>query len=301
MLVRPRRGGNVGSVARVMKNMGLGDLVVVAPRTRVGRVGERMAVHARDVLDRRRTVATLAAAVADCRLVVGTVGRPTTPPDSPVDPRAIGPEIVAAARRGCVAIVFGPEDHGLSNAELGLCQRSIRIPTAPGYASLNLAQAVAVCTYELVVAQGGEATPGESAATAAIPAPAGAREEMLAHLATALGAIGFLSAQNPAHILRDVRSLFARAGTTARDVAVWRGIARQVLWVASRAGLDAAGESAAGPRPATGASPSTKHAGPGGDARRARGAVTPSRAEARAAARSAPGSRAPRPARPRSR
>ena len=316
VLVRPRRGGNVGSVARVMKNMGLADMVVVAPRTKVGRVGERMAVHARDVLARRRTVATLAEAVSDCRLVVGTVGRPTTPPDAPVDPREIGPELIAAARRARVALVFGPEDHGLSNAELGLCQRSIRIPTAPGYASLNLAQAVAVCAYELLVASAGDAGSDESAGAAAAPAPAaapataGAREEMLAHLARALDAIGFLPVQNPAHILRDVRSLFARAGTTDRDVAVWRGIARQVLWAAARAGLVA--NDARGRREVVPGAPKPR-ARPGeasveGRSReraarqaRAKARVSSPGAEPRADARSGRGSRSPRRARPRSR
>ncbi|MFM7141890.1 MAG: RNA methyltransferase [Alphaproteobacteria bacterium] len=293
VLVRPRRGGNVGSVARAMKNMGLGDLVVVAPRTKVGRVGARMAVHAVDVLDRRRTVATLADAVADCRLVVGTVGRPTTPPDVPVAPREIAREMVGAAGRGRVAIVFGPEDHGLSNAELGLCQRSIRIPTAPGYPSLNLAQAVAVCTYEILLAHLDGAGPAAATGASAQPATASEREEMLLHLSRALGAIGFLSGQNPDHILRDVRSLFARAGTTSRDVRVWRGVARQVLWVASRAGLDAngrpAGSAAAPGRPRTEA------------ARLAAPRVSPRSGAGRGGARSAPGSRSPRPSRPRSR
>jgi TrmH family RNA methyltransferase len=294
VLVRPRRGGNVGSVARAMKNMGLEDLVLVAPRTRCGRTAERMAVHAADVLARRRTVATLADAVADCRLVVGTVGRPTTPPDEPATPREVATQVVAAGRRGRVAIVFGPEDHGLSNAELGLCQRAVRIPTSPGYPSLNLAQAVAVCAYEILLASTAEdpAAAGAVAGAGAPPATASEREEMLAHLARALGAIGFLPAQNPEHILRDVRSLFARAGTTARDVRVWRGVARQVLWAAARAGLGAACEVAdVGPP-----SPPPARARP-----RSRGGVSPADAGAKAVARSGPGSRAPRPARPRSR
>lgn len=241
VLVRPRRGGNVGAAARVMKNMGLGDLVLVAPRTRVGALGERMAAHARDVLARRRTVADLPAAVRDCVLVVGTAGRDLAHRGS-IDPRTAASEVLAETRRGRVALVFGPEDHGLSNADLGFCQRLVRIPTSEDYPSLNLAQAVAVCGYELWRAAHEAATggrtggrrPGALRDDEHAPATSAEREALLAHLEQALARIGFLSRQNPGHILADVRALFARAGLTRRDVRIWRGIARQVLWAASR-------------------------------------------------------------------
>lgn len=244
VLVRPRRGGNVGSAARVMKNFGLGEMAVVAPRTRVGAVGERMAAHARDVLARRTTVPDLGAAIADCVLVVGTAGRDFAHLRA-VPPREAAAEIVAASARGRVALVFGPEDHGMSNADLGLCQRLVRIPTGDAYPSLNLAQAVAVCGYELRLAaeEAGAAAPsagprrrpgrtaGERAGDDAA-ASSGEREALLAHLTQALDAIGFLSRQNPEHIVADLRGLFARAGLTRRDVSIWRGIARQMLWAA---------------------------------------------------------------------
>ena len=92
ILVRPRRGGNVGQVARAMKNMGLADLWVVAPRTPVGKVGSRMAAHAGDVLAARHTVNTLEEAVADCVLTIGTVGRDTARHEKPLEPEAfVGP------------------------------------------------------------------------------------------------------------------------------------------------------------------------------------------------------------------
>lgn len=244
VLVRPRRGGNVGAAARVMKNFGLGELVVVAPRTRVGAVGERMAAHARDVLARRTTVPSLADAIADCALVVGTAGRDFAHLRA-ASPRAVAPEIVAASGRGRVALVFGPEDHGMSNADLGLCQRLVRIPTGAAYPSLNLAQAVAVLGYELRIAaeeagvaaaqSGSRRRPGRAAGERAgddAAASSGEREALLAHLAQALDAVGFLSRQNPQHIVADLRGLFARAGLTRRDVRIWRGIARQMLWAA---------------------------------------------------------------------
>lgn len=246
VLVRPRRGGNVGAAARVMKNFGLAELVLAAPRTRVGAVGERMAAHARDVLARRRTTADLASAIADCALVVGTAGRDFAHLEAQ-PPRALAAEIVAASAHGRVALVFGPEDHGLSNADLGRCQRLLRIPTGDAYPSLNLAQAVAVCGYELQLA----AAAARAGADGAAPrrrrgasvlarsdgsgaASSAEREALLEHLTQALDAVGFLSRQNPTHIVADLRALFARAGVTQRDVQIWRGIARQMLWAAKR-------------------------------------------------------------------
>ena len=244
VLVRPRRGGNVGSAARVMKNFGLGELTLVAPRTPVGAVGERMAAHARDVLERRTTAPDLGAAIADCALVVGTAGRDFAHLRA-VAPREAAAEIVVASARGRVALVFGPEDHGLSNTDLGRCQRLLRIPTGNAYPSLNLAQAVAVCGYELRLAaeEAGEAAaaagrtrrPGRTSAVRSgenAAASSAEREALLEHLTRALDAVGFLSRQNPAHIVADVRGLFARAGLTRRDVKIWRGIARQMLWAA---------------------------------------------------------------------
>jgi tRNA/rRNA methyltransferase len=184
--------------------------------------------------------------------VVGTAGRDFAHLAA-VEPRALAGEIVAAAARGPVGLVFGPEDHGLANADLGRCQRLIRIPSGDAYASLNLAQAIAVCAYELrlaslqvaaaapgaarkrprgAAARGGGSAGGPRAGAADQPASSAEREALVAHLSEALDAIGFLSRQNPQHILADVRGLFARAGLTRRDVQIWRGIARQMLWAA---------------------------------------------------------------------
>src|SRR5512147_2262925 len=114
VLVRPNEAQNVGAVARGMKNMGLTDLVVVdAPELDEARAAT-LAVHAGDVLAARRQVASLAAALADCGLVVGTSGRPTAARDGGTSPRAFAPTLLAAAATNDVALVFGPEDHGLA-------------------------------------------------------------------------------------------------------------------------------------------------------------------------------------------
>jgi tRNA/rRNA methyltransferase len=229
VLVRPRTGGNVGSVARAMKNMGLGDLVLVRPRARRSLVSRHMAVHAADILDRARTVSTLAEAVADCALVVGTTARRGPYRLGAVTPRELAPEIARRARRQRVALVFGPEDHGLANEDLKACHRLIRIPTSAEYTSLNLAQAVLVCAYEIFVA-------------AAKPAPVKtkdpdlqlAKSERIAfafeRLEQALLRIGFLPAENPDHIMHSLRRLFGRTGLEEREVRILLGIARQVEW-----------------------------------------------------------------------
>ena len=258
VLVRSRYGGNVGSAARAMKNMGLSDLVLVAPRARVGAVGARMAAHAKDLLASRRTVTDLSSAVDDCTLVVGTTCREGGYRGALRPMREVAREVAKAARTHRVALVFGPEDHGLDNADLRLCQRLARIPTSAAYPSLNLAQAVLLSAYEVWLAlleadarepRHGRRSPDKRAQLAGGRHAGGRhggtgedslassreRQELIAHLGEALDRIGFLSTQNPEHILHDVRSLFARAALTSRDVRVWRGIARQILWAASAA------------------------------------------------------------------
>lgn len=230
-----------------MMNTGLADLRLVAPRTSVGKVGARMAAHAGAVLDARQTHATLAEAVDDCVLVVGTVGRETARREAPLGIEAFVGEVREAAAAGTVALVFGPEDHGLSNEELDLCQRFLTLPTHPSYESLNLAQAVLLCGWELwrdgaIAAPESPARPnaartnrGRKRSSDSAPATTSDREALFAHLGEALKKIGFLDEQNPEHILRDVRGLFARAEPTRRDIKVWRGIARQINWAGDRA------------------------------------------------------------------
>ena len=239
VLVRPRRGGNVGQVARAMKNMGLSDLRVVAPRTPVGKVGARMAAHAGDVLAARHTVATLGEAVADCVLTIGTVGRDTARHEKPLGPEDFVSQALEAAARGPVALVFGPEDHGLSNAELDQCQRFVTLPTSPEYPSLNLAQAVLLCSYELL--RGAPPEPvapnsrrAEIRSADGQPASGQEREDFFTHFSEALTEIGFLDRENPTHIQRALRGFFGRAGLTVREVRIWRGISRQILWAANR-------------------------------------------------------------------
>src|SRR5581483_10439431 len=152
VLVRPQFAANIGAAARVMRNMGLSDMVLVAPEANpTDPDARRMSTHGEEVLERCRIVADFDTAVADCVLVVATSARVggltrrqfVGPPDE------IVPCLIHSMASGPVALVFGPESSGLSNAEVSRCHYLIHVPTDPQYPILNLAQAVAICTYEV--------------------------------------------------------------------------------------------------------------------------------------------------------
>lgn len=228
VLVRPRYSGNVGAVARAMRNMGITDLALVSPSRLCRDVADTMAVHARDVLDVMQVHSSLRAAVADCGLVVGTTCRPGLYREGAVTPRALAPHIVATAVDNRVALVFGPEDSGLANEELRFCHQLVTIPTDRAYASLNLAQAVLLCCYEVfIVAQ------DEPVAAPRPLAVAERQELMYEKLKTALLKIGFLHGDNPEHIMFALRRLLGRAGLEDRDVRILLGLARQLEWYAT--------------------------------------------------------------------
>ena len=230
VLVRPRIAGNIGAVARALKCMGLRQLVLVAPpRFDRGEAGRR-AVHARDVLDRARIVPSLADGIGDCGVVVGTTGRPVAARTRITSPRLAAGEIVAAAARQPVALLFGPEDHGLSNDELARCQHVVTIPTDPAYPSLNLAHAVTVVAYELLLAR----RQGHAIPEAPPRAAAGRLEFMYARLEESLGAIGFLHPGNARHMMGTLRRMLSTAHLDDHAVSVLLGIARQVRWAAAR-------------------------------------------------------------------
>jgi tRNA/rRNA methyltransferase len=227
VLHRPSSAENVGAAARVMKNFGLFRLVVVAPpawqgaprtagaataREDVLARARRLARRAGDVLDGARFEPDLRAALGAATWVCGTTsreveGRPR------LDPRALAAEVARRSRSGEVAIVFGEEKRGLSDAELTLCQAVCTIPTAAAYDSMNLAQAVAVIAYELAMAAAPDAAgerPGE-------PARHATMEALWARAQALLAAAGFLNPQNPEHIVAELRRVLARAELTQRE------------------------------------------------------------------------------------
>jgi tRNA/rRNA methyltransferase len=244
VLCRPIQSGNIGSVARALKNMGFTDLRLVAPVASArDRAATSMAVHGGDVLTASTIYRELASALADRTLTVGTTCRPGLYRSGVVSLRGAASELVSASAANRIGIVFGPEDHGLTNDELSACQRLVTIPTADEYRSLNLAQAVMLVAYELRMA---------ASAKVANPAPAPQRatarevEAMLARMSNALVEIGFLPAENPSHIMFALREIFGRSGLTPRELDILNGIARQIKWTAGEGAATLAKKRAGG-------------------------------------------------------
>jgi tRNA/rRNA methyltransferase len=234
VLVRTKAAGNIGAAARALANMGFGDLRLVAPDASADRMASEMAVHGREILRRAATYPDLAAALHDRTISIGTTCRPG-PYRSGAQPlRAAAAELTASGRDDRIALVFGPEDHGLSNDDLRYCQRLITIPTAPDYSSINLAQAVMLVAYELFVAQGSFAASTRPSHRTRMfaAAPVTAIEMMLGRMEKALIAIGFLAADSSERVMFALRGLLGRTRLDSRELEILNGIAHQIEWFA---------------------------------------------------------------------
>jgi tRNA/rRNA methyltransferase len=227
VLVDTSHAGNVGAAARALKVMGFDDLVLVAPRwPNVARKQEAIALAsgALDVLERARVVATLAEALDGVTHLCATAMTPRDfgPPTAP--PRAHFASISAAVPD--IAFVFGGERFGLSNEDVYRCHVCLSIPTAPGYGSLNLAQAVQLIAYEWRQALGGFDVLPRAAETA--PADARAVQGVLEHWQRVLVEIGYLDPEAPKKLMPRLNQLLNRAQLTQEEVHILRGIARAV-------------------------------------------------------------------------
>jgi tRNA/rRNA methyltransferase len=186
-----------------------------------------MAVHGRDVLGDAKCYESIRAAIADCALVVGTTCRSGLYRSHSQTPREVAPAMVAALEKGKVALLLGPEDHGLSNKDLEHCQLLVTIPTHPDYPSLNVAQAAMICLYELYVAS---LAPREDSHLQR--AEAEQIERLFDIMRSALLKIGFLDSENPEHMLLAFRRIFGRGGLEEKDVRILTGMFRQIEWYA---------------------------------------------------------------------
>ena len=232
VLARPSFGGNLGSICRAMKNMGITDLAVVQPEPGMDFAeAQMMALHAQDVLDGRRQFDSVAEAVADCALVAGTTARTGLYRNHAKSPREWTPRLLEAARKNKVALVFGCEAHGLSNEELALCTQILRIPSSNRYSSINLSQAVMICCYELFVGSEVFEPPQE----AHPEAPVKARERMIAVWQEMLQDVGFFNRDNLEHMMMGFRRIFSRGPLSQADVNILMGVARQVQWALHKA------------------------------------------------------------------
>jgi tRNA/rRNA methyltransferase len=258
VLVEPAGGLNVGSIARVMKNMGLSNLVLVNPQCdRSGDDARKMAVHAVDVLERAAIFNTLPDALAGCQLAIATTARSRSLPTQFESPRE-GVKYLLNLNNS--ALIFGPEDRGLSNEELKYAQKFIYIDSNPAYPSLNLAQAVAICAYELYQAsiQPGfqnidnsetyanvqvsklsslgdplpksSVSPFNLAPTSIDNAPLEVLEAYYQHLETVLLEIGYLYPHTATARMDKLRRIYNRTNLKREEVALLRGILRQMQW-----------------------------------------------------------------------
>ena len=220
VLAHPSHPGNIGSAARALKTMGFADLRLTgAPELDAG--AHALAAGAVDVLERASRHATLGDAVADCVLAVGFTARARGLSHEAASIRDVAPEIVAATREGRVALVFGNETSGLSNAELGHCQRIATIPSNAGYGSLNLAAAVQVACYEVAMAFGAH-TPAEREGHE--PATLEDIEALHAHFERAMLSSGYLDPERPGRLMERLRRLFARTRLERPEVKAQRGM-----------------------------------------------------------------------------
>jgi len=222
VLVEPQHPGNIGAVARAMKNMGLRDLHLVRPALFPHAEASARASGADDVLEAARVHQDFSQAIADCGLIVGTSARQRHLPWALSEPRECGAQIVQAARAGGAAIVFGAERTGLTNAELERCNLLLTIPTAGDYSSLNLAMAVQVVAYELWLASRTSAPPQPER-----DVPLASAEEMArlyVHLEQVLEEIDFKDRTGGGHLMTRLRRLFNRALLDQNEMNILRGI-----------------------------------------------------------------------------
>jgi len=225
VLVEPSHPGNIGAAARAMRAMGLKRLTLVAPGRFPHADATTMAAGADQLLADARLADSLAEAVGDCTWVVGTSARDRRLPWPSVAPREAGRQAVANAASGAVAVVFGRERSGLRNDELDLCHAHVQIPAAPDYASLNLAAAVQVLTYELRLAALEGAPDGGSDHE---EVDVETMEGFYGHLRAVIEASGFLDPDNPGQLMRRFRRLFNRARPDAIEINILRGMLKSL-------------------------------------------------------------------------
>jgi len=223
VLVSPTHPGNVGGVARAMKNMGLTRLYLVAPKAWPSADAVARAADAADVLARAVVCATLEQAIADCHYVIGTTARSRRHIEWPMyPPHEVAARLLEAAARGPVALLFGPEKSGLTNRALDRCHAGGYIPSSPAYPSLNLVGAVQIFAYELYRTSGAHPPPATQPQEP--PASAEEMEHFYDHLERVLVEIGFLDPDNPRLLGRRLRRLFNRAAPDRNEVSILRGI-----------------------------------------------------------------------------
>lgn len=227
VMVNTSQPGNIGAMARAMKNMCLSELYLVNPKDYPDPTGHARARSsgAKELLENAVIIDSLEAAIKDCVLVIGASARLRSIPWPVVTPREMGPQVVAAAQTAPVAVVFGNETSGLSNQELEQCNALVHIPANPDYSSLNIAAAGQLLAYEIYLAtQQDIEIDQDGLYEEYAPASIDELNGMYEHFETALTEIGFLNPKAPRKLMHRLRRLFNRARLDRMEVNILRGI-----------------------------------------------------------------------------
>jgi tRNA (cytidine32/uridine32-2'-O)-methyltransferase len=232
VLVGTSHTGNIGSVARAMKTMGLSSLYLVAPKEQPDGQAYALAAGASDILAQAKIFDSLAPAIADCGLVVGSSARSRTLSWPMLEPRACGEQAVTEAKQHPVAIVFGRESSGLTNEELQLCNYHVCINANPEYSSLNLAMAVQLVCYEVRMAwleKEKQVEPEQAQTDLDVKYPSNNQmESFYQHLEQTLDDTGFIIKQHPGVVMTKLKRLFNRARPEEAEYNILRGILTSV-------------------------------------------------------------------------
>jgi tRNA/rRNA methyltransferase len=225
VLVEPQIPENIGATARAMNNMGVTRLLVVNPENcDLSRIVKMATGTSIDIVEQMEVYDDLLQAIGPFHYVVGTTARIGAQRPALTTPRRLAQDVIPIAQSNRVAILFGPEDRGLSNEHLRYCHTITTIPTSR-FSSLNLAQAVMIVCYEIFLT-------GKEPAQEVLPRLANKfeLEGMYDHLKEVLMKIGFIDPQNPEHWMLNIRRFLSRVPLRAREVRVIRGICRQMDW-----------------------------------------------------------------------
>jgi tRNA (cytidine32/uridine32-2'-O)-methyltransferase len=223
VLVETSHPGNIGAAARAMKTMGLKDLALVSPKRFPSEEASARASGAADLLESAGVYECLEDAVADCGLVIGASARLRSVSCPVDDPRVCAKRIWTSLADTRAAIVFGPEQSGLTNRHMGLCERLVQIPTEADYGSLNVAMAVQIVCYELRMHRLGCERKIAAVDREAPPATAEELEGFHAHLERVLDDAGFFNPDHPRRLKLKLRRLFQRAQLDRNEVNILRG------------------------------------------------------------------------------
>jgi len=230
VLYKPKYAGNIGSVARAAKNMGISNIIVAGAAGFDREEMQQRSTHlAADVLDQIQYIERVDEALGGFHYIVGTTARLGKARGPFTSPRAAACDIADISQKNKVALLFGPEDTGLANEELRLCHAVVTIPTSREFTSLNLSHAVMILCYEIF-------TVSSAIATGAQATPRLARSEelegMYGQIKTLLAEIEFINPENPDYWMMHLRRFFARSALLSREVGIVRGVCRQLQWYA---------------------------------------------------------------------